>query len=249
MRVARGVARECVRQRAIAVVLTGSVARGDMHAHSDVDIIAIVRASIDDTESLHRGGRLVTVAWTTAASVRAAFHSPRRAGTDVPGWREAVILHDPMGVAGRLQRHARAWTWDDINAACNEWVADQVTGWAEEVHKLCGFLDTQQTLPAAVQRNVLAANMAGVMAVHERVLYGTENALWSMMSERLGARWMRAQLGALHIDGSGERASYGCALRLYVMAAERAAATLDVEQRAVVEHACKIARRTAARLR
>ena len=116
MKIARGVTRELVRDGAAAVVLMGSHVRGDAHAYSDIDLIAVYtrRPAVPPAPYSIRNGVLVAVAWKTLRSERVAFREPARVTTFIPGWREAVILHDPHGIAAKIKTVAERWTWDAI---------------------------------------------------------------------------------------------------------------------------------------
>src|SRR5690349_18044891 len=127
LRIARIAANEAMASGARAVVLTGSHACGEAREHSDIDIIVIGRGEPYQLE--RRGGHLVSLCWQTLADCRRGFE-PARAGVCVPGWRDAVVLEDPDGVAAAIQRRARAFSWDAISDECDAWVADQITGYA-----------------------------------------------------------------------------------------------------------------------
>jgi hypothetical protein len=179
LEIAREVTCELVARGAAAVVLMGSHARGDAHALSDIDMPAISDAAA--LGSVLRGGRLVVSDSLRAEQVRASFTSPAACATDVPGWRRTVILHDPTGTAAALRADAHAWDWDAVgDTACDQHVAAGVTGLAEEVHKLVAALDRRRHWTAAVQRSVLALQLAGIMAVRYRILHETENELWDL---------------------------------------------------------------------
>jgi hypothetical protein len=243
MRIARNVAREAMANGADAVVLTGSHARGDANAHSDIDLIAIVRRDPGAAWQGYsrRAGFLVSADVRTAARVRAAFNDPARFTTYVPGWREAIIMADPEGIAARLQAAAHRWTWESVTEAADEWVAGRITGWAEEVHKLVGAMEAANNLHAATQRSLLAVQLAGTMAVHRRILCGTENVLWTLVAEAMGGPWAAAQSRALSISAESLDVSNRAALELYAIAAAEAWPLLSRQQRAVVAHACAIA--------
>ena len=247
MRLARGVTRELVDGGAIAVVMTGSHVRGDAHSASDLDLIAIVPTKPSDEDRRGwlrpyrmRGGVLVSTAWETPRGARGTFRDRRLAPTFVPGWREAVILYDPSGVAARLKRAAGRWTWDVIAGASDRWVAQQITGLAEEVHKLAGTLAASMTHVAAAQRSILAVHLAGTMAERHRILFGSDNVLWDLVSERMGEPWASTQARALSEHGESLEESCQAALALYSLAAAAARALLDRHQRAVVDAACDL---------
>ena len=188
-----------------------------------------------------RGGLLISTSWSTPASVRAAFRDPGCFSTYVPGWREAVILDDPTGLAARLQTEARGVDLGRRADAAMSGSRRHMTGWAEEVHKLVGALDAGDALLAATQRSLLAVHLAGVVAMRRRILFGTDNVMWDLVAEAMGEPWASAQAAALSLGGEGWEASSRAALRLYALAAEEGWGLLDRRQRAVVGHACAIA--------
>lgn len=239
-RVARELTGELVAAGAEAVVLLGSHARGAAHRHSDIDLYALGPGPAYRLE--RRGDFLVAVSWRTAAQEREAFLTPARAGGAIPAWRRALLLADPAGSAAALVREARDWTWDAIGRArCDAWVAEEVTGYAEEVQKLVGSLALRQTWTAAVQRAVLALRLAPILAVHRRLLYETENQLWALVAAALGKRWARAQGVALGAGGEPFERTCAAALELYGLAALETRRLLDRRQHAVVAHACALA--------
>jgi hypothetical protein len=240
-RVARKVARRLVKEGAVAVTLVGSRVRGDFYAESDIDIRVIGRKNLYRLDRV--GGFLVSIAWKTEGATWRELRSPAQAGGAVPAWRLAVILHDPKGVAKALKRAARDWTWGALGKRREAWVAEEFTGWAEEVHRLVGNQELGRSWAAAIQRSILALRLAPILAVHHRILYDTENNLWDLVGEKMGVRWSRAQSAALGMGGERFKESCDAALRLYAIAAEELRDSLDDRQRAIVEHACEIARR------
>jgi predicted nucleotidyltransferase len=241
--VAREVAQELAERGAEAVALVGSYVRGEAHAHSDIDLLALgprrLPTSPRPDELLRRGGFLVSVSWRPADAHREDFRSPDWTAL-VPAWRSAIPIHDPGGVVQALKREAEAWTWADVEKP-DEWVAAQITGYAEEVHKLLGALAHERSWSAAVQRSLLAVRLARIMAVRLRLLHETENELWDLVAAELGEQWRRAQAAALGTGGESLEASCRAALELYRLAAREADPLLNDVQREVVEHACAIA--------
>lgn len=232
-------ARELATRGAEAVVLMGSWVRGDAHRESDLDVHAIGRGPLYRLE--RRGEFLVAVSWRTAASWRRAFRDPAAVGGAVPGWRRARILHDPRGVARRLKEEARRWTWARLGRRADAWAAEELTGYAEEVHRLVGSLALRRPWAAAVQRSVLALRMAPILAVRRRILYETENRLWDLVAAKMGPRWRRAQAAALGVGGEPLEEGCRAALELFAMAARDLGPLLDRRQKAVVARACEVA--------
>lgn len=239
------VANELSGRGAHAVVLVGSHARGDAHARSDIDLYAI--GSGPEYHLERRGGHLLAISWRTRDAVRDSFSAVAEAGVSVPAWRDAILLLDRGAVASALQMEAVAWRWEDLGDAPDRWVAAEVTGYAEEVQKLHAALDGDIAGDGAgpalvgVQRSVLATRMAGILAVHRRLLYESENVLWDRVAELIGDGWRRVQSAALALEGESLQQSAAAALQLYAMAAGEVRSLLDERQLAVVRHATALA--------
>jgi hypothetical protein len=84
---------------------------------------------------------------------------------------------------------------------CDGWVAGETTALTEEVHKLVAALRAGQRTTAAVQRSVLTLRPAQVLAVHRRILYGSENHLWDLVSCAMGEEWHELQFATLGLGG------------------------------------------------
>lgn len=231
----RQIVDELVGAGATAVVLAGSQARGDASELSDVDLYAIgdgpdytLRVAI---------GQVVSVSWRTEDDEHDAMRRPRSVGGAVPGWRNARILHDPDGVAASLQAEARAFEWSTIDTERDAWVAEQVTGYAEEVLKLVAARRVGDRQLAAVQRSILALRLPMVMAVHHRLLYDSENLLWAEVADTMGDDWARAQAAAL---GAGQADNADdAALTMYALAEADVRDLVTEEQQAVIEVALR----------
>jgi hypothetical protein len=221
------------------VVVFGSWVRGDAYKESDVDIHAVGRGPHYMLERYH--GFLVSVSWATARQHRQAFKDPSKVGGIIPAWRNAVILYDPKGIAKALKQEALRWQWDLLGKSADRWVAEQLTGYAEEVHRLIGDLQLQRESAASVQRSLLAIYVASILAVHGRILYDSENQLWDLVSEKVGPRWAQLQKVALGISGQSFEETCRAALQLFVLASREVGNLLNKRQYQVVAHACEIA--------
>jgi hypothetical protein len=177
----------------------------------------------------------------TARQHRQAFKDPSKAGGIIPAWRNAAIIYDPQGIAYALKKDAERWQWEPLSKQADRWVAEELTGWAEEVHRLIGNLQLGRRSAAAVQRSVLAIKMAPILAVHHRILYDTENQLWSLVSTRMGTEWAQLQSIALGEDSQSFEDTCKAALQLYAIVAQEARHLLNRRQYQVVAHACEIA--------
>jgi hypothetical protein len=223
-----------------AVVLVGSHARGDAGPESDVDVLAVgPRTYAYRLE--RRGGLLVSVTPRSSEAYRLELVDPGSVCAAVPGWREAVVLHDPAGTAASLIEDARAWTWGPLEGRCDAWVAEEICALAEEVHKLASSLRDRRRATAAVQRSILAVRLAGILAVHRRILYGSENRLWDLVGEAMGEGWRRAQSAALGLGDEGFEPTCRAALKLHGLAVDDVYQMFDERQRGVVHQARDLA--------
>ena len=174
-----------------AAVLIGSHARGDAGPESDVDVL-VVGTRTFSFRLERRGGLLVSASSQSFEAYRREMADPGSVCTAVPGWREAVVLHDPEGKAGALIEESRAWTWGPLERRCDGWVAEEITALAEEAPKLVAALQAGCRTTPAVQRSVLVLHPAQILAVHRRILYGSENRLWDLVAEAMGEEWRLA---------------------------------------------------------
>jgi hypothetical protein len=239
--VSRAVSRRLVKQGAKAVFLFGSRVRGDAYKESDVDIHAIGRRPQYQYRLERCQDFLVSVAWMTAGQHRQMFKNPSQVGGIIPAWRNAVIIYDPKGIASTIKNIANKWRWEQLNPETDRWVAEEITGWAEEVHRLVGNLELKRRNTAAINRSALAIKMTPILAVHNRILYDSESRLWDFVSKRMGRKWTQIQNAALGEGRQSFEDTCKAALQLYALVAQQVSHLLDRRQYLVVAHACDIA--------
>jgi hypothetical protein len=242
LQVAQTFSRKLIGQRAEAVVLFGSWVRNDAYKESDLDIHGVGRGSHYTLERYQ--GFLISVSWATPRQVRQAFKDPSQVGGVIPAWRNALIIHDPHGIAEALKQEAKRWRWNSLGKRADRWVAQELTGYAEEVHKLVGNLQLRRRSAASVQRSLLTIRMAPILAVHHRILYETENQLWDLVSERMGADWTQLQSAAFGEGRQSFEETCAASLNLYSSTAREVRHLLNPQQYEVVAHACEIAGRS-----
>ncbi len=239
LNLAHEMAREKIAQGARAVLLMGSHVRGDSYSESDIDLTFIGRD--EECKMQRRGEFLVSEYWRSIDSIRGSFRDPSEVGGIIPALRRALVIYDPDGLAAQLKREAEAWTWDKISDQCDVWVAEQITGYTEEVHRLVGNLKLGRVWVAAVVRCVLSVRVGMILAVYLRIFYETENRLWDLVSEAMGDRWTRVQGAALGTGDESFEETCAAALELFALAASKVRHLLNEEQYNVVAHACVIA--------
>jgi hypothetical protein len=239
LRVSRAFSHRLVQQGAEAVVLFGSRIRGDAYKESDIDLHAIGRGPHYRLERYE--GFLVSVSWATVKQVRQKFRNPGEVGGAIPAWRNALIIYDQRKIASTLKREAQEWRWESLSKQADRWVAEEMTGYSEEVHRLVGNLQLERRSAASVQRSLLAIYMAPILGLHHRILYDTENQLWDLVSAKMGTKWAQLQSDAFGEAGQSFEETCRAALQLFVLAAQEVRHLLDQRQYQVVAHACEIA--------
>jgi predicted nucleotidyltransferase len=238
LKVAKSFSRRLIDQGAQAIVLSGSWVRGDACKESDVDIHVVGKGASYILERYR--GYLLSVSWATRKEHLKGFKDPSKVCGVIPAWRNALIIYDPKGIAKALKREAERWKWDSLAKKADKWVAEELTGYAEEVHRLVGNLQLGRRSVASVVRSLLAIRMAPIMAVHHRIFYNTENQLWDLVSASMGTEWNRAQRVSLGEGGESFEDTCKAALRLFMLTAYEVRHLLDPRQRAVVFHSCQI---------
>ena len=152
-----------------------------------------------------------------------------------------MIIYDPQGIADSLKQEAKRWRWQLIDKKTDRWVAEEITGYAEEVHRLIGNLQLGRRSAAAVMRSVLALRMAQILAVQCRIFYDTENQLWNLVSARMDTEWAQLQSAAIGEGNQTFEETCKAALQLYAFVAQEVKHLLNRRQYQVVAHACEIA--------
>jgi hypothetical protein len=204
-------------------LVSGSVARGEEHTYSDVDLTRFTAAgpaAYRDRYSVqYWRGRLVSIMTRTVDAARTDLRTPSGAIWAVEGIRQARILQDPTGELERLKAEAVAFEWAPLQAAATDWVSYQVAHAAEEVHKLLGLRQRGHLSGLANATMGLNLTIGYAMAVDHGVLFRSENTWIDQVIEAIGTEspWSRAfhqSLGLTEAPGAIWNRSAG-ALGLY----------------------------------
>jgi hypothetical protein len=229
-----------------ALGLTGSYARGQATAYSDVDLLRFVAQEPESGRAQYRlwlvDGRLVSVSTTTLASKRAELTRPQSAIWAVGGLRQMRILADRAGGLAALLAEARAFTWTPaLRAAAAEHASETLADLAEEAQKALGARergDESAMLYAALGLQQLVIRAA---LVARGVLLDSEND-WFDAALRLeppDSRWRRllravVGYGAPPAGIAPARGRTEAALWFYVEATRLLADTLTADDAALV---------------
>jgi hypothetical protein len=205
--------------RVHAVVLVGSLARGDADAYSDVDLKCFVERGAEKPRDWfgHRGGRLVTVFSGPVQERLDELRHPRSAVWAVPTWRDMRVLLDREGEAERLRQAARAFDWAAVDPPADEFVAHGLVYLGEWALKLVGALVAGDAERAVGPTWELANELGIAMAVHRRLHVASERRFASAVRAALGegSEWSTLQRVALGVDPGDWAARGVAALGLY----------------------------------
>jgi hypothetical protein len=232
-------------------LVSGSVARGEEHAYSDIDLTRFRAAGPTGYRERYGlrywQGRLVSVMNRTVAAARDDLQSPSGAIWAVEGLRQAKILRDPTGGLATLQAEAIAFDWAPLRAAARDWVSYQVAHAAEEVQKLLGLRQTDALGGLANAVMGLNLTIGYAMAVDRGVLFGSENRWIDQVLEAVGvdAPWSQAfrqslGLSTVPSETSPILAQTAGALRLYAETVTLVAERMLPADRAVAEQALQL---------
>jgi Nucleotidyltransferase domain len=226
--------------------LTGSYARGQATAHSDVDLLRFVAVEPQSDRERYRlwlvDGRLVSVSTTTLASKRAELARPATAIWVVSALRQTQILADRAGGLAALVAEAHAFTWTPaLRAAAIDHASDTLAGLAEEAHKALGACERGDESAMLYATLGLQQVLIRVALVARGALLESENE-WFDAALRLeppDSRWQRLLRLVVGYDASPAgmapaRGRAEAALWLYVEATRLLADMLTVEDAALV---------------
>ena len=227
-----------------AAALSGSYARGDADAYSDIDLRLYTDSPLEGVEAdrlLYRDNRLVSVSLHTfRGEARQLTHPPSAVFAVVPIQTLHPLIDRERSLAV-LQQMARRFHWDDIATEADAGVARVVYHQAEVVQKVLGSLAASLPLRAVVTTAELVQELTLAMAIARRVLVVSDRSYLEQVYEAVGREtaWVHAHQMAAGVttpDGGDAYVARGYAgLMLYRETAALTRALMTREQRAVVD--------------
>ena len=213
-------------ENTVGVTMAGSYARGGSGPFSDVDIHHFVRRMpVNEAEKYFlrfQDGYLVSVSLIGLEDEQSALRDPKRAVWAIPGLLQERVLLDKDGSIAALKQAASKITWDQLQQAANAYASWNLSGCAEEIHKILAGLaekDESKTLYATWG---LTRELADTLLVQRGILIPTENAYIDLAQETAGraSDWTREFRLAVGLDllppGEPPFIQYGTAcLHLY----------------------------------
>jgi predicted nucleotidyltransferase len=192
----------------IGVGIVGSYSRGQESRYSDVDFDIFVSQLPDNPYDRYTlrywDEKLVSLKYTLLEDERAALTNPRRAIWAVPGLRGMKILLDKEGSMAALQKAAYEFDWSALQAAADEYAAEEIMGNAEEVHKILNGLAKGHESTVLYATWGLVANMLEAVAVQRGLMIVSENRYFDLIQDSVGrdSKWTNAFRTAWGLDTS-----------------------------------------------
>ena len=210
----------------LGVTMAGSYARGEGQPFSDVDIHHYVKQMpVDAAESFflrYADGYLVSISLMTLDEQRASLRDPKRAVWAIPGLSQERVLLDKDGSITALKKIAAETTWKLLQAAADAYASWNLSGCAEEVHKILAGLAERNESKTLYATWGLTRGLADCLLVQRGTLIPTENAYIDLAQETAGRKsdWTHQFRRAAGLDpftpGKTAFIGFGTAgLRLY----------------------------------
>ncbi len=180
-----------------AVALSGSFARGEADAYSDVDLVCythILPSARRDRERLvYRGGRLVSVALQSVDERLADLRQPADAIVAVPALRRLRILLDRDGSLAALRQAAHEFVWEPLQPAADAYASFTLERLAEVAHKILGGLATRDEGRVVPYTWELVLDLTQAVATQRGVLVDSGRTYFRQMQGAVGqgAMWTR----------------------------------------------------------
>ena len=228
----------------IAVGMVGSYARGQADKYSDVDLDIYVSHLPDNPYDRYTlrywDNKLVSLKYALLEDERLGLSNPRRAIWVAPGLQGMRILLDKDGSLAVLQNVAQHFDFSLLQREADEYVAEQIMGNAEEVHKILNGLARSHESTVLYATWGLVKNMLEAVAVQRGILIVSENRYFDLIQESVGrdTKWTRAFRTAWGLGPhASQYQSRGAAeLTLYRLSAAMFDGLIPEAYREVVSH-------------
>lgn len=172
----------------VGIVLGGSYARGDATRYSDVDIACFTKDAQKQQKKqfFYRDERLVSIATKNETAIRADMLKPNAAIWVVPGLSDCRILLDKDGSVRRLLNDIRAFKWEPLQQAADEYSSFGMMASAELVHKILNERFKKNDLAISYATSKLLSGLTEVMAVQRGILVKSDNTYYRQVQESVG---------------------------------------------------------------
>lgn len=234
----------------VGMLLTGSFARGEASAQSDIDLLKFQHDMPEDKSKhyvLHtRQGYLISVTTTTIDLKEKEMDRPQDAIWCVPGIKQSQILYDPWSYLHHLRKKAFQFEWEPLQQQAKAYASSEIFGYAEEAHKVVSALVRNDESALMYGMAALYLAMPRIMAVQNGLMIRSENSLFEQVQEAVGdesdwTRYHRMALGWKTVetaDWLGERGR--AALLLYRETVAYLQNAINEQHQAVIQNALQV---------
>lgn len=147
---------------------------------------------------------------------------------------------------------AVGFSWDSaMQKKADRWASEALAGWAEEVHKGLGGLQSGDTGKLINARHGLSWGLMNVMRVQRGVLITSDNSAYREVVAAIGVgtEWARLSRDAFALTNLGLRDQIRAGLRLYVLTVSALQDCLDAEFRHVIDDTVNLIQRSLEQLK
>jgi predicted nucleotidyltransferase len=232
-----------------ALILSGSHALGGATAFSDVDLGMVLAEDPPGgprKELFYRQGHLVSVAMRPMSWWRGAMARPEQAVFYLIGLRDARLLIDRNNQFARFQDELRAFDWDPLQQAADDYVSASLVGMAEVAHKLLSARARGDSLSIFEGARALWYELTRLMVIGRGMPVESSARYLTQAQEAAGVdsawtHWHRAAAGIDAPPTNEQRGS--AALRLYVESIAAFAPSMTPHHRRTVQETVSIIER------
>lgn len=180
----------------IGISIAGSYTRKMQDEYSDVDLDLFVDELPEDDYALRiLDEKLVSVKYVRLADELSALKRPERAVWAVPGLSNMHILIDESGQLAKLKQAAIDFHWANLQPLADEYAIDELSGCAEEAHKIMSGLKTNNESKVLYASWGMFKNLSFAALVQAGLMIPSENRAFAILEEYFGKShpaWTRA---------------------------------------------------------
>ena len=234
-------------ENTVAIVLTGSLARGDTTEFSDIDLyhyVDTLPANVNKYAIHYEDDILVSVSTATLDSEQAKLQRPDTAIWTVEGIRQARLLFDPQGCFEALQQDAKDFIWtDELQTQANQFASRLLMDDGEEARKVLTGLAKDDASIILYATYGLVLGLSKTIAIQRGLLLKSENEYFRRIREMIQPHPKLAYhydlsvgFSSISVDnGKAVRMRGIASLQLYDSLADFMAEAIQDEHRATIE--------------
>ena len=177
-----------------AVILTGSYAKKSQKPYSDVDITVFYKDFSQigsETDIRYYNDTLITISSANIPMWEKEMTDAKLLMFRYRSIMDAVILFDRNHELGTFRSNISPTPWVYAEADRRDRMDKLAIGYIEEIHKLLNMMLEFDESTAVYALTGLSMGMAELVALHYKLLFGTENEYFDLIQSTVGwnSRW------------------------------------------------------------